>query len=201
LELFWKSISSDGDSTDATFVRGYRWRHHDGLLWQHAAPRTIRWMYRPGRKDATLACWRSFADIGQAAETRLGKNAKGTQIAAAYTQAASEIDRLPLLDVDPDLTSLLSKFSRDFRELGAVYSRLATRREDINHGLNKIGESFLRGFAGDPFGTFREEMASDRADNAALEEIKSRLRANVAELSSLRGQLTSRYQVEFPPVE
>jgi len=152
-------------------------------------------------KDATLSCWRSFADIGRAAETKLGKNARGLQIAATYTEAAGKIDRLPLLDVDPELTSLLSKFSRDFRKLGAVYNRLSTRREDINHGMNKIGESFLRGFAGDPFSVFREEMASDRADKAALEQIKGRLRANAAELSSLRGQLTSRYQVEFPPVD
>jgi hypothetical protein len=85
---------------------------------------------------------------------KLGKNAKGLQVAAAYTEAAGAIDHLPLLDVDPELTALLSKFSRDFRELGAVYGRLSTRREDINYGLDKIGESFLRGFAGDPFGTF-----------------------------------------------
>ena len=105
-------------------------------------------------RDATLVCWRSFADIGRASVAKLGKNAKGLQVAAAYTEAAGAIDHLPLLDVDPELTALLSKFSRDFRELGAVYGRLSTRREDINYGLDKIGESFLRGFAGDPFGTF-----------------------------------------------
>jgi hypothetical protein len=148
-----------------------------------------------------MACWRAFADIGQAADAKLGKNAKGVQVAAAYTEAAGEIDRLPLLDVDPDLVSLLGKFSRDFRELGAVYGRLSTRREDINYGLARIGESFLRGFAGDPFGSFREDMAADRADKAALERIKGRLRENVSELSALRGKLTARYQVEFPPVD
>jgi hypothetical protein len=123
------------------------------------------------------------------------------QIAASYTEAADAIDRLPLIDVDTELTSLLSKFSRDFRELGAVYGRLSTRREDINYGLSKIGESLLRGFAGDPFGAFREDMAADRADKAALEQVKARLRANVGELSSLRGRLTARYQAEFPPAE
>lgn len=152
-------------------------------------------------KDATLACWQSFGDIGRSAKAKLGKNAKGVQVAAAYTDAAGAIDCLPLLDVDPDLTSLLSKFGRDFRELGAVYGRLSTRREDINYGLSKIGESFLRGMTGDPFGTFQEDMAADRADAAALEQVKSLLRANVGELSSLRGKLTVRYQVEFPLAE
>ncbi len=94
------------------------------------------------------------------------------QVAAAYTEAADAIDRLPLLNVDTQLTSLLSKFSRDFRELSAVYGRLSTRREDINYGLSKIGESFLRGFAGDPFGTFREDLAADRVDKAASNRLR-----------------------------
>lgn len=152
-------------------------------------------------RDATLACWHRFADIGKTTEARLGKTPTGLEIAAAYTKAADEVDRLPLLSVDPELTELLSKFARDFRELGTVYERFSTRREDIGHGLNKIGESFLRGLAGDPFGTFREEMAADRADRAALEQAKKSLRGNVADLSALRGKLTSRYRVEFPPPE
>jgi hypothetical protein len=44
-------------------------------------------------------------------------------------------------------------------------------------------------------------MAADRADKAALEQIKTQLRADVAELSSLRAKLTTRYRVEFPPIE
>jgi hypothetical protein len=152
-------------------------------------------------KYATLVCWRSLADVGKAAEAKLGKKPKGAQIAASYDEAADAIDRLPLLDVDPEFTALLSKFSRDFRELGAVYGRLSTRREDISYGLDKIGEAFLRGLAGDPFGAIREELAADRADKAALERVKGQLQANVAELSALRGKFTARYQVEFPPLE
>lgn len=152
-------------------------------------------------KDATITCWRAFVDIGRVAETKLGKKATGLQVAEAYTEAASAVERLPLLDVDPEFTSLLSKFSRDFRELGVIYGRLSTRREDISYGSSKIGESFLRGIAGDAFGTFREDMAADRADKAALDRVKGQLRANVSELSSLCGKFATRYQVEFPSTE
>lgn len=160
----------------------------------HPAPSESR------AKDATLACWRSFIDIGRSAEGKLGKRPTGVQVAAAYTEMANAIDCLPVLDVDPELTGVLSSFSRDFREVGAVYGRLSVRREDLGHGLSKIGESFLRGFAGDPFGTFREETAADRADKAALDRVKARLRTDVADLSALRARLTARYRVEFPPV-
>lgn len=152
-------------------------------------------------KDATLACWRDFVGLTKAVKAKLGKQPKGTQVATAYAELANGIDRLPLLDVDTELTALLSKISRDTREFSAVFGRLATRREDIGYGLDKIGESFLRGVTGDPFGALREDMAADREDKAALERIRTQLRADDAELSALRGKFTARYRVEFPPPE
>ncbi len=152
-------------------------------------------------KEATLACWRDFGSLAKAVKTKLGKQPKGRQVAAAYAELANAIDRLPLLDVDPELTALLSKVSRDTREFSAVFGRLATRREDIGYGLDKIGESFLRGATGDPFGALREDLAADREDKASLERIRTQLRADQAELSALRAKFTARYRVEFPPPE
>ena len=161
------------------------------------------------RKNATMAYWNSIRQI----TSEEGFKVKdvdddydgGMAVCDAYQSMGSRIDALPILDVEPSVVDTFHEMAKNHRELAVVYRRLVEQHESWSHGLNKIFETALHGFAfgftlgnkGDPAGVVIEDLQRSTDDNIRLEKIKGSL-SNLAErVADMRIELTRKYGVEF----
>lgn len=119
------------------------------------------------------------ASVGQAG------NRTPQATVAALRRAASQVRALPTADADPDAVQCGN-------DVATVLVNLADVIEQSNNPGTLV-EAFLRGAAGDPFGTTADLLDAQSAISQQLKQVQ-------AELDNARSILSSRYKVEFPPL-
>lgn len=108
---------------------------------------------------------------------------QGPQGIGYLVTKAGRIESLPVLNVDPDLLA----YSLQLTELLQQVVQLGRRQNDPSILI----ESFVRGAAGDPLGTTRDQLEASRA----IQERASQLQYRGTQL---RAVLSQRYGVELP---
>lgn len=129
----------------------------------------------------TLAHWKG---IGAATGSRgQAGNQTPQAMVAALRQSAGQIRALPTVDVDPDAVQCGN-------DAATVLGNLADFIEQSNNP-GVVVEAFLRGAAGDPFGTAAEVLDAQSLLSQQLKQVQT-------ELDNARAVLSSRYGIEFP---
>jgi hypothetical protein len=132
----------------------------------------------------------------------------------AHSDAASEIAKLPIRDVDPEVVAFGASLIRLLNGSSAYFGRMRTIYSDRQR-LEKYAvspeafiESALRGFAGDPLGKFDEIRATDQQLGAEFRESQREFRTLIAvggELRAkelqLRAAMYAKYQLDLPAIE
>ena len=103
---------------------------------------------------------------------------------AELTVIATRLERLPVVDIDPDLI----QFTIELASLIRDSAQQVQRQKDPDLFL----ETIVRGVSGDPLGTLNEQR---RAQNGIFD----RWTAMQSYAARLRATLSQRYGVEFPP--
>jgi hypothetical protein len=175
------------------------------------------------QSSATLAYWDQLRQIGDGLddENAFTETDSAEQYAAQLQQqrkaidgATEEITRLATLDVDQDAIEVGTKMAEFLSESDALLASLERLVKDGEAlgaratSAELMVESFVRGFFGDPFGTTYEMRAeqgklSDRHQRILGQAELLQSRANELRIfgSRMRAKLTTRYGIEFPPLE
>ena len=96
-----------------------------------------------------------------------------------------QIRDLATADVDPDAVQCGN-------DVATVLGNVADFIEQSNNPALLV-EAFVRGAAGDPFGTTAEALDAQSAVGQQVKQVQT-------ELANARAILSSRYGVEFPPL-
>ena len=167
--------------------------------------------------DATLSYWTSLGSIGSSLNNDTS-DARGSstlgQKSQQFRTAAEQISRLPVLNVDKDAVEIGSKMVELLGESELVFAAMEKLVDDANEFGNrstsgeKMVESFVRGFLGDPFGVHQEMLAEqgklgDRHQRLLdqFEAVQRKSNELRAATNRARSALTTRYRIEFDVIE
>ncbi len=129
----------------------------------------------------TLKYWQELGGcINQAASL---EKANTAQSVAGLNRIAQQIQSLSTRGVDAEAVSFGLTVSNWYQDAASH------RSAADSPGL--LIESFIRGFGGDPFGTYGDVRQSESI-------LLSRYRAMVQQSAVIRASLTARYDYEFP---
>lgn len=132
--------------------------------------------------DATWEYWHA---IGTQFQPAAAPVSTAEEAALRLEQAATVLEQLPTVHVDPDAVA----FGLDLATMLRRLARRVRRRNDPS----VVFESMFRGYMGDPFGVAVEEMQLDQ-------ELVQQFEAFDQQYQRTRATLTARYGVEFPQV-
>lgn len=174
--------------------------------------------------DATVKYWESLAAIAKQAKAlnKVTENAKTPeQIAAMFRNAAAtitkmcdEITALPVVDVDPEATQYAAESVELYRQIASTcrdFASFAEESKDFQKRNNSVAtglEAFVRGFLGDPLGTYKDT----RAELKQLEQrrlalltrwqaLQDKYNAHEAQGIRVRSSLATKYKRDFKKLD
>lgn len=135
------------------------------------------------RGERTLAYWNSLRSTFPAAGSQPRNVDEGVNV---LESTVARIDALPTSGVDPDAVECGSALRRLLRVTASELRRL----NSPEHFL----ESFVRGYQGDVLGPIVEYSQTNSAINQQASDVQDLL-------ARARAMLSSRYGIEFPPIQ
>jgi hypothetical protein len=176
------------------------------------------------REMATWNYWESLRRIGQqgkSLEQRMKAAHTPEQISSALRQGsempmqmARDIEALPVLNVDTEVTTYSAQNVEVAKEAAAFFRDFAALLDDIQEA-NSFGAAFqgfaegvIRSFFGDPLGAYYDARLQSNQLEQRRQSLLARLRSleqRTHELSSqeirIRAILSQRYNREFPKLD
>lgn len=166
------------------FVRGYRSVAEPPVAPVSNEPQVSEeYLIQQRQAQRTLEFWNALRVAG--GEVAACTDDDPSVMSDALRECATRIAALPTADVDPDAVQCGVDFA-------IVLQNMADHIQRSNDPTMLI-ESFIRGAAGDPFGTSAELMEAQSDIVKQLQHVRE-------QAVRTRAVLSSRYGVEFPPL-
>jgi hypothetical protein len=134
--------------------------------------------------EGTLRYWQALRAVVAEDPTKAGTNA-GAMV-TRVRQMAAQIRDVPSSDVDPDAVQCGIDVACALKDVAD--------QVEANNSPAVLVEAFLRGLGGDPFGKGAEMIEAQSALQDQCRQVQTRL-------DNTRAILSSRYGVEFPPIQ
>ena len=134
--------------------------------------------------ERTLAYWQALGAV--LAEDPTATNTTSQAMVAKVRQMAAKIRALPTSEVDPEAVQCGIDAAMAVKNLADVV--------EANNSPAVYVEAFLRGLGGDFFGQAAEMLDTQSALQGQFQQVQT-------ELDNARAILSSRYGVEFPPIQ
>jgi hypothetical protein len=136
------------------------------------------------------------------------------QLSTSMRQDCKEVNALPVLNVDPEVTAyaaqgveLVGQGASLFTDLADFVEEAKAYKDQVNSG-EAFAEAFVRGFLGDPLGSYEDAKSKVGQFHESLRSLQERIRALDergqkwdAQQITIRAQLSQRYNREFPRLD
>jgi hypothetical protein len=134
--------------------------------------------------EGTLRYWQALRAVVAEDPTRTRTDAEA--MVTRIRQMAAQIRAIPTSDVDPDAVQCGLDAACALKDVAD--------QVEANNSPAVLVEAFLRGLGGDPFGKGAEMLEAQSALQGQCRRVQTRL-------DNTRAILSSRYGVEFPPIQ
>lgn len=134
--------------------------------------------------EGTLRYWQALRAVVAEDPTKTGTNTEA--MVTRIRQMAAQIRDVPTSDVDPDAVQCGIDVACALKDVAD--------QVEANNSPAVLVEAFLRGLGGDPFGKGAEMLEAQSALQGKCRRVQTRL-------NNTRAILSSRYGVEFPPIQ
>jgi hypothetical protein len=134
--------------------------------------------------EGTLRYWQALGAV--VAEDPTKTSTESEAMVTRIRQMAAQVRAIPTSEVDPDAVQCgldVACALKDFADL-----------VEANNSPVVLVEAFLRGLGGDPLGKGAEMLEAQSALQGQCQQVQTRL-------DNTRAILSSRYGVEFPPIQ
>jgi hypothetical protein len=149
--------------------------------------------------QATQSYWKTMSAILEDLKTEKANTNKAQ--AGWYDQFAGQIDKIPLLNVDPDLVTFAMATSQQLRALSTTYTGISTQRGYLKQETksNMVGFAPIagQGYWGYSSGAQQDAMQENKmAEQGIMDRTKLWQEIDDA-TANIRRQLTVKYMVQF----